>query len=187
MLRYVDIAAVIERLNEVFEHEWSFDIVEHQVRDGEVVVLGRLTAAGITKSAFGGSAVTTDRVGNVASIADDLKAASSDALKKAASMLGIALEIYGGQRETGTPATRSDHEHRADTRSRPLLPQERVTARQLGALHAAGREHGLARGDLEALVTDRTGKRELGQLSRVEASTLIDELRGNPRATNGRA
>ncbi|HEX4334331.1 MAG TPA: Rad52/Rad22 family DNA repair protein [Polyangiaceae bacterium] len=184
VLRYVDVTSIIERLNETFAFEWSFDIVEHQIRDGEVIVLGKLTAGGVTKAAFGGSGITVDRVGNVVSLADDLKAASSDALKKSASMLGVALEIYGGHREASPAPERAS---RDDAPARPLLPQERVTARQLGALHAAGRDHGFARGDLEALVADRTGRRELGQLSRLEASSLIDELRSNHNGANGRA
>jgi hypothetical protein len=176
-LAYIDVAAVIRRLNEAFEHMWSFEVIEHHVRDGEVIVLGKLTAGGIVKSAFGGTSVTVDRVGDVVSIADDLKAASSDALKKAASMLGIALDLYGGQREVREPRAESPQRERPPGRSRPLMPTERITARQLGALHSACRDHGLTRGDLESLAQDRTGKRELSQLSRIEASALIDELR----------
>jgi hypothetical protein len=179
-LRYVDVAAVIERLNEAFSYDWSFEVVQHQIQDGETIVLGKLTADGVVKSAFGGSNVTTDRVGNVVSLADDLKAASSDALKKAASMFGIALDLYGGHRETiaaaPTPQPRQSTETAAS--ARPVTPNDRVTARQLGAIHVACREQGLARSDVESMVEDRTGQRELGQLSRVEASRLIDELRG---------
>lgn len=181
-LRYVDIAAVIERLNEAFSFDWSFEIVRHEIQDGETIVLGKLTAEGVVKSAFGGSNVTTDRVGNVVSLADDLKAAASDSLKKCASLLGVALDLHGGHREpqpapAPAPAPRNAAPASSPTINRPMLPAERVTARQLGALHAASREHGLARGDLEALAADRTGKHELGQLSRIEASQLIDELR----------
>ena len=114
--------------------------------------------------------------GEIVSVADDLKAASSDALKKAASMLGIALEQYGATRDAGV-SQRSGASRQPPPR--PLLPQERVTARQLGALHAAGRRQGFAHGELEALVSERTGKRDLSALSRSEASSLIDELRMN--------
>lgn len=178
-VEYVDIAAVIDRLNEAFEHVWSFDVEKHevQVHETEVVVLGRLTAGGMTKAAFGGSSITMTDDGVVVSVADDLKAASSDALKKAASMLGVALEQYGAARDAQTSQRQSPTTNSAP--ARPLLPQERVTARQLGALHGASRQRGFARGDLEALVEDRTGKRELGQLSRAEASSIIEELRLN--------
>lgn len=175
-VEYVDVAAVIDRLNEAFEHVWSFDVEKHEVHENEVVVLGKLSAGGVTKCAFGGASVTMTEDGEVVSVADDLKAASSDALKKAASMLGIALEQYGAARDAGASQRSSVSR---PSPQRPLLPQERVTARQMGAIHSAGRRQGFARGELEAFVSERTGKRELSELSRTEASALIDELRMN--------
>ncbi len=178
MLSYVDVAAVIERLNEAFEHEWSFEITQHEVQHGEVLVLGRLTAGGTTKCAFGGSSVTIDKVGDVLSIADDLKAASSDALKKAASMFGIALALYGGVR---VPSGAPDHQPKVETAAprRPLMPTERVTAKQLAALHALSRKTGMGKGDLEHFVERRVGAMSLNELSRADASRLISELTGN--------
>lgn len=176
MLAYIDVASVIERLNEAFEHEWSFEVTQHEIQSGEVIVLGRLTARGITKMAFGGSNITTDKVGDVLSIADDLKAASSDALKKCASMLGVALELYGGskdrlpERASSTPAAQ---------RPRALMPEERVTSRQLAAIHSAARRTGLEKRALELFLEERIGHSVLNELSRADASKLISELSGN--------
>ncbi len=176
MLSYVDVAAVIERLNETFEHEWSFEVLHHELQQGEVIVLGKLTAGGIVKTAFGGSAITTDKVGDVLSIADDLKAAASDSLKKCGSLLGIALELYGGSKdrphETQSPSSSS-------ARPRPLMPQERATSRQLAALHSAARRTGLEKRDLEVFLEERVGHSVLNELSRADASKLISELSGN--------
>ena len=41
VLSYVDVAAVIGRLNEACD-AWSFEIVSHEVQDGEAIVLGKL-------------------------------------------------------------------------------------------------------------------------------------------------
>src|SRR5215468_12519769 len=82
MLAYLETHTVIERLNEGCDI-WSFELVQHHVYKAEVVVVGRLTADGIVKMAFGGSAITFNAAGKVVSLADDLKAATSDALKKA--------------------------------------------------------------------------------------------------------
>jgi hypothetical protein len=90
---YVDVASVIDRLNEGCD-AWSFDVVSHEVYEDEVVVLGRLTADGVVKMAFGTAELTRDRDGHLPSKGDALKAASSDALKKAASLLGVGLEFY---------------------------------------------------------------------------------------------
>ncbi|MFO0564311.1 MAG: Rad52/Rad22 family DNA repair protein [Polyangiaceae bacterium] len=176
MLSYVDVAAVIERLNEAFEHGWSFEIVQHEIQQGEVIVLGKLTAGGVIKTAFGGSGITTDKVGDVLSVADDLKAASSDALKKCASMLGVALELYGGSKER--PPERESAPSVA-ARPRPLMPHERVTSRQLAALHSAARRTGLEKRDLEVFLEERVGHAVLNELSRADASKLISELSGN--------
>ena len=100
---YVEGAEYIRRLNEAFESNWSFEVLEHQVREAEVVVLGKIVADGVTKTSFGGSSITVSREGEVISIADDLKAAATDALKKAASLLGVGLHLYSSDRPTDAP------------------------------------------------------------------------------------
>ena len=102
-LSYVETHSVISRLNEGCDG-WSFEVVRHELHEAEVVVLGKLTADGVVKMAFGGSSITTNQSGEATSLADDLKAASSDALKKAASLLGVGLELYGGVAVVPKPA-----------------------------------------------------------------------------------
>ena len=174
-LSYVDVAAVIERLNEAFDHAWTFEVAEHHVYDAEVVVLGRLTAGGVTKMAFGGSSVTVNRDGEVVSIADDLKAAASDSVKKCASLLGVALELYGGApAEAARPPAKarapapSPAEHQG--------PENRLTTRQLTTIHSASRRHGIGKDRLAQLVDRRFHKQDLSALTRSEASSLITEL-----------
>lgn len=87
------ISHYIRRLNLAFEGCWSFEIVEYQIMENEVLVMGRIKADGIEKTAFGGASIKKKNGGFV-SVADDLKAASSDALKKAASLLGLGLDLY---------------------------------------------------------------------------------------------
>jgi hypothetical protein len=166
------VAAVIERLNEACDL-WSFEVEKHEVQDGEAIVLGKLTADGVVKMAFGGSSVTVDREGSIVSIADDLKAAASDALKKAASMLGVGLELYGGGRRDETP-------DRPRERA-PEKPGERITTRQLAALNGACRRQGMPQGELMSLVRSKTGRDSLADLTRREASDLITELSANGR------
>ena len=94
-LDYVEAADVIRRLNEAFDGEWSFEIVEHQQMFDEVVVLGKLTASGISKMQFGSHQITrTKKDSTVVNIGFDLKAATSDCLKKCATHFGVALHLY---------------------------------------------------------------------------------------------
>jgi hypothetical protein len=172
-LSYVDVAAVITRLNEAFDHEWTFEVTSHEIQENEAIVVGRLTAAGITKMAFGGSSITLDRDGRVVSIADDLKAAASDALKKCASLLGVALEMYGGTPER--PSAPGRAENGARPQAAPVA--DRVTARQLAAIQSACRRKGVSRDQLGDLIA-RTGKSALQFLTRREASEILSELDG---------
>jgi hypothetical protein len=108
VLDYVEGHAVIARLNAALDGGWSFEVIAHEVRDHEVLVLGKLTAAGIVKMQFGASQVTRDRETKTAlSLGDDLKAAATDALKKCATFLGVGLHLYAERplrTEPGRPA-----------------------------------------------------------------------------------
>src|SRR5204862_7357364 len=60
---YLEASTVVARLNEAFAGEWSFVVEKHEVLADEVIVLGRLSAGAVGKSAFGSSAVTRAREG----------------------------------------------------------------------------------------------------------------------------
>ncbi len=171
-LSYVDVAAVISRLNEGCD-SWSFEVVSHDIHDGEVIVLGKLTADGMTKMTFGGSAITIDKEGQVVSIADDLKAASSDALKKSASLFGVGLELYGGNTNGHHPGSNGN--------GRTPSLTERLTSRQLAAIHGASRRCGLSGDRLTGMLMKTAGKSNPAELTKAEASHVISELTG----TNG--
>lgn len=180
MLSYVPTFAVVERLNQAFDGAWSFEVVKHELVGDDLLVLGRLVAGSITKEAFGGATVTRNSGGFVVELGDTAKAAASDALKKAASLLGVGLELHRG----GAPVQANGSPGRASPApvGTPSVG-DRLTARQLTAIHAAARRRGIAPVDLAAMLVEITGKSELQQLTRREASAVIDELTG----TNGAA
>lgn len=92
---YVEAHAVITRLNEAFEGAWSFRVVQHQMIEDEVIVLGELSADGIVKQHFGNASFTREGA-DAMTVGETFKAAASDALKKCATEFGVALELYGG-------------------------------------------------------------------------------------------
>jgi len=167
---YVEVAAVVERLNAALP-SWSYEVVSHEVYDDEVVVLGRLSVGpdGIVKMAFGTADLTRDRDGNLPSKGDALKAAASDGLKKAASLLGVGLEFY---RKEAAPEERSAPQA-TPSRPQPVSP---ATQRQLAALESAVRRRGWSADRFGAWVMEKFGKKDATTLSRSEASTLISEL-----------
>ncbi|MBM3263791.1 MAG: hypothetical protein FJY97_10265 [candidate division Zixibacteria bacterium] len=90
-LDYVETAVIIQRLNEVFGHAWSFDIRESQrIDDNQVLVLGALNAGGVTKTAFGGAAIGNGEE----NVVNAYKAAVGDAIKLCAKQLGIGLHLW---------------------------------------------------------------------------------------------
>ncbi len=164
-LSYISTSAVIARLNEGCD-AWSFEVVKN-----EVIVVGKLTADGIVKMAFGGSSVTKDNSGKELSLADDLKSASSDCLKKCASLLGVGPELYGAP--ASTPVVQ---------KAQPVMQApdvgDRLNSRQLASIHATARRRGIGNGQLQALLVERYGKNEPQYLTKTEASELISEWVG---------
>jgi hypothetical protein len=104
---YVATGYVIDRLNKIFNYMWSFEVKEKSQNQSitQVQVLGKLTGyivipgntpivQAISKEQWGGSDVKKNDNGLPIDIGDDFKAATSDALKKCASLFGIASDIY---------------------------------------------------------------------------------------------
>lgn len=94
ILDYIITPSVIKRLNQAFNGEWSFRIIDHKILDHEVVVLGSLRTGFIAKQQFGTSKIHNNAKPEEISLGDDLKAAASDALKKCATMFGVGLYLY---------------------------------------------------------------------------------------------
>ena len=111
-LSYIGGQTVIRLLNKAFNYQWSFEIVSEEIvpsvpklnkyaKAGQdplepqppvVKVLGRLTIPGIGVKEQYGSKVL---IGGASEQESAFKSASTDALKKCASLLGIGLELYG--------------------------------------------------------------------------------------------
>ncbi len=112
MLSYVEVGYVINMLNQVFGWDWDFRILDQQIGKKQVWVRGELAVRAkdhsIVKGQYGGADIKFNRsTGEPISIADDLKAAASDSLKKCASMLGIAGDVYWKDLETQASETES--------------------------------------------------------------------------------
>jgi len=182
-LTYVETHNYIERLNEAYDGRWDFEVLEHQVLDAEVVVLGRLVADGVTKTAFGGSSRTVSRdSGEALSLADDLKAAASDALKKCCSLLGLGLHLYGGP----------DAVAEAPAAPTPTRTQQRgvsdhaLTERQLRAIHGIAGRIGMDSERLDGWV-EEVWHVGVDALDRRQASEVITALNQMMSGGNGRA
>ena len=93
---YVEGGYITARLNQVFGPlNWNFQVVRETIQDKAVSVYGELTVLDhknnwrVTKGQYG----SHERHDNIP-IGDTLKAASTDSLKKCASLFGFALDVY---------------------------------------------------------------------------------------------
>ncbi len=107
--KYVTGAYIQARLNEIFGWAWSFEVKESGFSPSKksVYVLGRLTVVNpltnqimVAKEQFGSSEIKVSN-GSELDFADDMKSAATDALKKCASLLGIAADIYADETTAG--------------------------------------------------------------------------------------
>jgi len=100
---YVTGTYVKKVLNYVFGWMWNFEVKEHLEKGDAIIVLGRLTAQvgdkSIVKEQWGRAEIKYKKDGNKIPLdyGNDLKAATTDALKKCASEFGIASDIYGAE------------------------------------------------------------------------------------------
>ena len=148
-ISYIEGHAVVQRLNEALGGDWSFRVLEKEVLDGEVIVLGELRAGELVKQAFGGSEVTKTRDGKIVSLADDLKSAATDALKKAATLMGVALQLYGVEEPPVTPSVPRLVPPVQDGDEPDVPPGNRLTRRQAEFIGKLGRTNGLSKGEMD--------------------------------------
>jgi len=150
-LSYVEHGWVTEQLNLAFKWNWSWEIKEAMLlpndqKPTEVCILGRLTVhspqGDIVKMQFGAAQMREN-----VTIGSRFKAASSDGLKKAASLLGLALDLY-----RTTPSNGGNHEEAV---TRPLDPDYlrkalAMKSSKYGSRSVGSEQLGLAMGMLEA-------------------------------------
>jgi len=155
----------IEQLNSLFGHLWDYKILRENIGQQQVWVLGELTVKSpdgttVTKSAFGGSDIKkysdrSDKSGQIIDIADDLKAAATDSLKKAATLLGLASDIYG---------------------KREVLEHTSTTSSQLKSLYKIAESKSMTREQVDALSIKEFGEPP-DKLEAIKVLGLIQKVR----------
>ena len=96
-------------------------------------------------------------------------------------MLGVGLELYAkrgatsaAQSATPSPQNTGKSQPRPGPEAAP--PGDAVTDKQLGAISGICRRKNISRERLGALIEQRTGKHQLRELTRRQASALLSEL-----------
>lgn len=104
--KYVTGAYVKSQLNRLFGFDWSFTVKEFTVKGNQCIVFGHLEGnirdnngdikATLIREQFGRADIKVTRADKTKALdfGNDLKAATTDALKKCASDIGIARDVY---------------------------------------------------------------------------------------------
>lgn len=98
---YVSGHYVENMLNFIFGFHWDFEVIEEEIAYGQIVLRGKLTVKGkdgetVSKTQYGRALIKFKKGTEVPlDYGNDKKAAATDALKKCASWLGIAWDVYG--------------------------------------------------------------------------------------------
>ena len=177
-LNYVSGYTVIDRLNQAFESLWSFEIVSHEIHENEVIVIGKLSAESIIKTQFGSSRITKAReTGEIVSLADDLKSAATDAIKKCASLLGVGLHLYADKVPSRSAETADQKGNGGDNSQSGNNGNGngRLSAKQHSFLMKLANEKGLTRKELNDQCVETYGS-VIDYLTRQNASSMIENM-----------
>lgn len=104
---YVEGQTVIRRLNEATEGRWDMRIVNTEWRADLLIVTVELTIPGLGSRQHIGVQRVSERGGE-----DLLKGAVTDAMKKAATLFGVGIDLYGADYESddyAPPPTPTQH------------------------------------------------------------------------------
>ena len=167
---YVETGYIVELLNKTFNGLWDFEIDQQEVGQTQVWVKGKLTVwlsseMKISKTQFGGSDIKKTQDGKPIDIADDLKAASSDCLKKCASLLGFAKDIYWKEKtnSTSTTQTRSAND---------VVGVGHPTEKQINYINALCSEKGVDREEIKK----KYGVESMKDFTYEQGQAVIKEL-----------
>ena len=188
-LDYIEGHAVIQRLNDAFDADWSFVIIKHEIikETDEVIVLGELGAGAIKKTQFGSSRITRARnTGDLLSIAENMKSAATDSLKKCATMLGIGLHLYnkddgnnqrpnGGNQSNDQGWNNNQSSGNGGNGNGNGNSNGRITAKQHSFIQSLLKNKSITTSEINKKCVDTYGS-VLDYLSRADASSLISEL-----------
>lgn len=197
MLSYVDGATVFRRLNEAC-NQWSFEtddmrIEEMYTRNGEVervmVVTGHLIIPELGKRPGTGVQVIKPGGGE-----DQFKAAQTDAIKKAATLFGVALHLYEDRPMHNTSTVsplQGTTEQQAPQGGQPQYQRatgDRVpggaTVRQINQIQKTAGVIGMSPEELAGFVSELGGTPDLNQLNSRAASTVISALFAEEKRMN---
>ncbi|MDA1193099.1 MAG: Rad52/Rad22 family DNA repair protein, partial [Candidatus Poribacteria bacterium] len=131
-ITYAPAREYIRRMNEVFDYDWSLDVVsvnrgKEEHAEDEIIAVVKVTAAGVVKTQAGSKRVVRNDEGIAFALGDDTKSAITDGFKKCCQFFGIGLHLMDDDSDADQSAGR-------DGRSGSRRSQPRTTSRTVGGI-----------------------------------------------------
>jgi hypothetical protein len=209
---FVPHSFVTARLNEALGvGGWSFEARETQwVKELDtVLVLGRLTAhingERVVKEQWGGQIINRKKVkpdgtpGDIVELTNDFKGATSDALRKCASLLGVGEELYmNGHKAPKQEQTASHQQSQPVAPPKPAAPaqpasngparkqdpESAITEPQIKRLWAIARGAGYSDEEIKGCVL-KAGYQSSKEIKVKDYDMLVSFFEQNPKAKSG--
>lgn len=187
-LAYPDHVYVTRTLNDAFGWRWSFEVDNEQIHfvgelPFEATCRGRLTVwlpgieTPVVKMQMGCQPIEMQKSGvKPVSIGDAMKGAGSDALKKCASLLGIALDLYDSDHDPRTNPTEAQLQATGEMAepSSQSLGLSAQTRQALGEVMTALRDElNVSVEDLQATMLSATGQRSRNSLTEEQGRQVL--------------
>jgi hypothetical protein len=187
MLDYVEGHSVINRLNAATGNHWDFMVDRFDIQDGLAIAFVTLSLPGLgTRQHIGVQKVSTGGG------EDMVKGCVTDALKKAATLFGVGIELYGVDYETGTDNT-PQHSGNGGQYHQPQQYQDRpasngnsgsltdvpgsLSEKQGKMIFAVSRKLGMDDAKVKASIQRAYGVEHVDDLSKAQATKFIDFLK----------
>jgi len=190
---YIDTSYTIATLNGLFGFMWEFDILEEStvveaMQFESVRVKGKLTVKdtksnSISKTNYGSQPMafkkdTEHKPLNLSTELGDLyKGASSDCLKKCASLFGIALDVYSGETNIErAEQAKNGGEKKEEQKTDGVW---RMSEQQRKFLFALCKKAKISDAELHKQIKELFKKEHLAELTREEFDYLLRAVGGN--------
>lgn len=190
---YIDTSYTIATLNGLFGFMWEFDILEEStvveaMQFESVRVKGKLTVKdtksnSISKTNYGSQPMafkkdTEHKPLNLSTELGDLyKGASSDCLKKCASLFGIALDVYSGETNIErAEQAKNGGEKKEEQKTDGVW---RMSEQQRKFLFALCKKAKISDAELHKQIKELFKKEHLAELTREEFNYLLRAVGGN--------
>lgn len=178
---YVEFKYIVGMLNSAFGPWWEWKVTDKEIGKRQLWVQGELTIKDvntgltISKTGFGGADIKFYKgTENAVNIGNDLKSASTTALRKAASLFGIGADVMYGELEQY--AQMEDEVEEPQESEQEAVERMKLMKRMFGT----AADKGVSEEDIDKVIKRQYGLESKKDLSTNQLKEIINRLESKP-------